>query len=299
MLLLAAGLVGTWIYHLYDKTQYTNRKTKLFIIDSTAVANAIKDSLQLFYTGTIQNLDAQLDSAKTNADSIRFDLDNKLGEINNLKSEISSILKNRNASRTDLTTARDKIDELQLKVNELKDQNFSMEEEKVKLSTAYDHLSSEMKNLEQNIRRLNKENSEMSEKINVASTFIVSELKLSAVNVRGNKELEAKEAAKTDKFVISFTLQNNITDYVNTEIIFILTDASGQVIQNPVWDSGKFTSKKDEVKSFTRKMRFDYSKGEQKKLTFSLEADKYEKGNYKMQIYHNGLLIGATSKTLK
>ena len=51
-------------------------------------------------------------------------------------------------------------------------------------------------------------------------------------------------------------------------------------------------------KIYSSKMRFDYSKGEIKKLNFSLSSDKYMKGNYILQIYHNGVLIGKLSKSL-
>ena len=299
LVLLSTGLVGTWIYHLYDKTVYTNLITEVSLKDSVRATNALRDSLTNFYTGTIRNLDFQLDSSRNQADSIRFNLDRKLGEINLLKTEISYILNNRNATKNDLSTARVKIDELQQKVNELRGQNDSMEDEKLKLSAALDHLNNEMKTLEKNIRNLNQENKDMAEKINDASSFFVSEMKFMAVSVRNNKEQETKVAAKANKFVSSFILKNNIADYENTEITIIIADPTGQVIQNPVWDSGKFTTKKDGVKSYTRKLKFDYAKGEQKEIIFSIDTDQYEKGIYQMQIYHNGLLIAKTSKTLK
>ena len=299
LLLMSAGMLGTWIYHIYDKTIYTNRIAEVALEDSVKVTNALKDSLHKFYAGAISDLDSQLDSSRNSAEFIRNNLDKKLTEINVLKTEISDILKNKNSSKADLSTARTKIDELQQKVNELKDQNTSMEEEKSKLSTTLNALSEELKVHEQNIRKLNQENKDLAEKINIASSFMVSDIKFSAMNQKSNKEMETREAAKTDKFVFSFNLLNNIADYENTEIIIIVTTPTGQTIQNPVWDSGKFSSKNDGVKNFTRKLKFDYKKGEQKNLLFSIETDKYEKGIYKLQVYHNGILVAKASQTLK
>lgn len=299
LLLLSAGLVSTWVYHIYDKSTNKIRIAQIAFEDSVKHTNALRDSLQKFYSGTIRELDSQLDSARNSADSVKFDLEKKLSEIDILRNEISAILKNRNTTKKDLSTARSKIDELQQKVNELKDQNTNMEEEKLKLSATLGQLNEEMKNYEQNIRRLTQENKNLSEKINIASAFIISGIKLSARIQKGNKEVETKEASKADKFVVSLNLQNNIADYDNTEIVIIITDPNGQVIQNPVWDSGKFISKNDGELSFTRKLKFDYVKSELKSLTFSIETDKYEKGIYKLQIYHNGILVGKTSQTLK
>nr|MBP7109608.1 hypothetical protein [Chitinophagaceae bacterium] len=57
-------------------------------------------------------------------------------------------------------------------------------------------------------------------------------------------------------------------------------------------------TRKEGKKSYTRKVRFDYERGENKKLLFSLNADDYMKGNYKLQVYHNGYMIGQTNKVL-
>jgi myosin heavy subunit len=298
IVLLSTGLIGTWVYHIYDKTIYSNRRTEVYIKDSAAVADAIRDSLQKLYAGTIRDLDSQLDSTRSNADSLQNNLETKLSEINVLRKEIGGILKNRNATTSDLSLARSKINDLQEKMKELRDQNTSMEEEKKRLAGVLEQLSTEMKSLEQNIRKLDQENKEMSEKIYLASSFVVSELNFHVADVRGSKEQATTQARRADKFVSTFTLQNNIADYETTEVFIIITDPAGQVVQNPIY-SGTFASKNEGVKNFTRKIRFEYAKGEAKKLVFSLDADKYEKGNYKMDIYHNGIQIAKTSYSLK
>ena len=299
LVLLSAGLVGTWVYHLYDKTIYSNRKNEIYIKDSAAVADAIRDSMQKIYTGTIRELDTQLDSTLSNVDSLQDNLDTKLGEINKLRREINGILKNRKATRSDLTLAKGKINDLQERINDLREQNDSMEEEKKRLTNVLDQLNSEMKGLEQNIRRLDQENKELSEKIYIASSFVVSELFFYVADVKGSREQLTTNPRKADKFVASFVLQNNIADYESAEIFVIITAPNGHVIQNPIWNSGTFPTKTEGIKNFTRRVKFEYNKGEPKKLVFSVDADKYEKGDYKLDLYHNGIQIAKTSYSLK
>jgi len=55
--LLSTGLVATWVYHLYDKTIYTSQKREVYIKDSIAVAEAVRDSLQKIYSSTKNELD--------------------------------------------------------------------------------------------------------------------------------------------------------------------------------------------------------------------------------------------------
>ena len=131
--MLSVGLVATWVYHLYDKTQYSQRKTEVYIKDSVAVAQGIRDSLQKIYSYTIDNLDTKLDSTKTSADSLKTQLNVKLAEIYKLKSEIDGILKNSGSSKADMEIARGKIAELQQLIEDLKGEKNSMEEEKKRM----------------------------------------------------------------------------------------------------------------------------------------------------------------------
>jgi len=63
-------------------------------------------------------------------------------------------------------------------------------------------------------------------------------------------------------------------------------------------ESGSFDTNKGDKKNYTLKMRFEYNKGEPKQLLLSFECRNFQKGNYKMQVYHNGALIGQTIKKL-
>ena len=265
--------------------------------DSVAVAEGIRDSLQKIYTVTINDLDSQLDSTRSNSDSLKSQLSSRIGEINKLRGEISSILKNRNANQSDMTLARSKINELQRKINELRTQNSSMEQERLRLNAILDQLNNEMRGLEQNVRKLDDENKSLTEKINLASTFVASELRFSAMDVRASKEIETAQAKRADKFVISFVVQNNINDYNSAEVFIVVKQPDDIVLQNAVWESGNMASRAGQ-KEYTRKIRFEYTKGEAKRLLFSLDPDKYQKGNYTVQLYHNGSMIGQTIKTL-
>lgn len=297
--MLSVGLVGTWIYHLYDKTQYASQRKEIYIKDSIAVAQAVQDSLQQLYARSLQSLDRKLDSTQFGADSLRFTLETKLIEINRLRNEINSILKNRGASQADMLTARQKIAELQTLVEEMKGQKLTMEEEKQQLSATMNRLNGEINGLQENVRKLGDENKVLTDKMTLASLFVASELKLSPVMVKNDKEVETTQAKKTSKLVISFTVQNNLTDYDGTDVFIIITQPDGKVLTPDVWESATpMTTHSGDRKNYTRKVRFEYFKGESKQLTFSINADAYQSGAYSLQLYHKGHKIGQTSKTL-
>ena len=120
MALLAAGLVITWVYHIYDKSQYSNHTKEVFVKDSSAVAKAVSDSLRGFFTHTLD----QLDPEKIQVDSSTGSLSDsvwrqKLVAVNQLRIDIRNILEQKDISQEDLGTVKIKIDTLQIRMIEL------------------------------------------------------------------------------------------------------------------------------------------------------------------------------------
>lgn len=297
--MLSVGLVATWVYHLADKTRYSKLRKEVYIKDSTAVAQGVQDSLQKIYSHTINDLGAQLDSSKNNQGLLKSELDTKLTEIYRLRTEISAILKKTDIKKTDLDLARKKAIELQLLVNDLQSRNSSMEEEKQQITVMLDKVNVQVKGLEATNQQLDQQNKSLAEKITQASAFIATEVKLLPVMVKNDKEQETNAAKKTSKLVISFSVQNNIADYANTDVYVVITQPDGKLLTNDVWESASTIDTKEEGKKrYTRVIRFEYHKGERKSLSFSINADEYQKGSYTVQLYHNGYMIGQAVKVL-
>ncbi len=297
--MLSVGLVATWVYHLYDKTQYSKRRTEIYIKDSIAVAQGVQDSLQKIYSHTINSLDAELDSTKNTTGLLQGELSTKLADINRLRTEIATILRKNNIKKEDLDLARNKSVQLQQLVAELQNKNFTIEEEKKQINAVLDKVTVQVKSLETNVQQLGQENKVLTEKVNLASAFVASEIKLSPVGVKNDKEQETTQAKKATKLIISFTVQNNVTDYENADVFVAITLPNGQLLKNEdVWENTLINLQNGNRINFTRRVRFEYQKGESKRMNFSLSAEEYLKGTYTMQIYHNGYMIGQTMKTL-
>lgn len=306
LLLLSFGLVATWVYHFYDKAGYSLNKTAGAVLppEKTGSNETLRDSLQKAYS-KIDSLDFKLDSAseKVNisvavSDSLQSRLDEKVKQINNLKAEIKNILKNPAAGSSELALARQKIAEMETIIRDLRNEKSDLENEKQQLSTRLDQLSGEVTDLQQNIRRLDNENKNLVEKMKSASVFTASALHFTAMNVKETREQETSQARKAGRFIASFILQNNFNEYLNAEIIIVIVEPGGHILQSSNWDSGTFDTKTEGKKSFTRKIKFDYIKGEQKALIFSLDIESVPKGTYTLQVWHEGIKIGETTKTL-
>ena len=295
LILVSFALLWSWGYNLGNQKSEKNG-TVYIIKDSTAAANATRDSLSKVYASTLQNI-STLDSTWTKADSLKQDLDFKLTEFYKLRNEISGLLKNP-ANKADLDIARLKIGELQKKVEQLRNQNQDIENENKRLYAALAQLTQAQKEELQNVRPVVYENKAPVEKnTNTATFFSASDLRLSALMVDEGTEQETYQAFQTDKFVGSFTVRNPQSQLTNAEIMVVLVQPDGKILKTSAWESGSFETREGR-KIYSCKVRFEYNKGETKRVSFSVSSDKYIKGNYVMQLYQNGVMIAKMSKTL-
>ena len=132
LVFLSIGLVSTWVYHIYDKTTYSQRKTELYAGGFHNGGRAIKDSLNNLYSATIRELDTRLDSIQVTAARCKAGLTTNWMRSDQLKSEIRIIL-NKRFFKEDLARGPKKNCRTATKSDELSNQNLSMEEEKKQL----------------------------------------------------------------------------------------------------------------------------------------------------------------------
>jgi len=295
LLVLVSGvLLWTWGFRVYNKNEVNTVAAASAPRDSAGIAAAIRDSLQKVYKATITSLDAHIDSTLYGTDSLRTQLTAKLEAFFRLKAEINVLLKNRGPGN-DIPLAKEKIIALQQKLEELRNRNVDVENENKKLSALLEQLNSAGKNnAGLNARKTGFENTLAGSS---TGNFIASDMRLSAVMVEAEKERETTLAQQTEKLVGSFVVKNAAGQFNNTEVMVVVLQPDGRVLKSSAWESGIFNTPEGK-KIYSYKLSFDYSRGEAKKLLFSLSADKYQKGNYTMQVYHNGAVIGRMSKTL-
>jgi len=295
LLLVSVGLMGTWIYHLYDKSRYSNHLAQVLVKDTMATQEAVRDSIQKIFTEKSH----ELDTTKSLTDSLRGSLDSTLSKIFDLRRQITDILKNRNATNTDLRRARQLITEYQQKIDEMKAQNTDLETERTRLNEILAQLNDEMKGLKDNIDKISQQNKVLTETINEASTFIASDMHLSIVTTKsGDKETEVTSARKANKMIFSFTLQNNIANTASYDVYVVILQPDNKVLQTDVWGTDHFDTRSEGSKAYTTKVHFEYNKGERKKILYTIQPDNFLSGIYVMQVYQNGVSLGETTKQL-
>jgi regulator of replication initiation timing len=294
LLLVAVSfvLIWTWGYNYYSKKDEV--KNSIAMPDANTIAEHIRDSLQKAYTATLKELDTQLDSTLNNSDSLRSQLDVKLAEFYRLRAEITELLKNR-STNNNYAVAKQKIGELQTKVDDLQDKNRDVENENRKLATVIEQIKTAPANPPVTGKTVT-QSKPAGTYNNLSQPFTASDLRLAAVMNADDNEVETNLAEKTEKLNGSFTVMNFNSQQTNAEMMVVVLKPDGRVLKTS-WDSGTFSTAEGK-KIYSYKFNFTYSRGESKRLLFSLKGGNLVKGNYTMEVYHNGQLIGRMVKTL-
>lgn len=284
-------LIWTWGYSYYTSNAGVKTSYVQTIQDPASIANKVRDSLQKVYNETLKNLDLQLNSTLTHSDSLQNELEDKLAEFYRLRNEIAAILKTRTANNN-FTVAKQKIGELQTKVEDLKDKNQVVDTENQRLNKVLTDISKP----EQPVKPGTILKTSAPEKPpSINSAFIASDMKLWAMN--NTDETETPLADKADKLAGTFSVMNFNSQLTNAEMMVVVIKPDGKVLKGSGWDAGTFNTPEGK-KIYSHKFSFAYTRGEFKRLAFSLKGGNLSKGNYTMEIYHNGIMIGKMTRSL-
>ncbi|MBD0331278.1 MAG: hypothetical protein ICV66_01355 [Chitinophagaceae bacterium] len=289
LLILSFMLVFTWGYFFYLKIQGDKEKT-FYSAEHTdrkpAKVQHIPDSAANL------NKSKAPDTILSGRDTSAQASSAEIAEVNTLRNEIIAIFNNQ--ANIDLDLAAKKLNELQLKVIELRKRNIQVQEnENFKALTK--QITLPKKTVNKKPTGTGTPKRVFPQRITTLQNLIVSGLQLSAITADGDKERQTSRADMAEKLMGSVLLQNRLHQNSDIEIFVVVLQPNGQILQTSPWDTGTFETS-GERKIYSYKLRCEGGAG--KPCTFSLVADSFQKGQYKMLIYHNGNLIGTTSTTL-
>ncbi|MBN8877286.1 MAG: hypothetical protein J0I32_07050 [Sphingobacteriales bacterium] len=292
--ILAAALLGTWGYLLWDKN---NSGEKLQVAQTQSDSYMTqRDSLKLMYDEAEMRLDS-ITGANNNLQGEKTALQK---DIDAKKSEIRSILSKKNASDAELARARTLISELNDKIGSLEQEVSRLTGENQELTANNTQLTTEKQTLEQNLQTSSAEKEALSQTVDVGSTFSASNIQITPINEKKNgKEKVSTTAKRVDKLVVSFDVENRIAKSGPADMYIMVTAPDGKVVSDPSLGSGTLTTRADGDKPFTTKVPVEYEQGTRKAVQFPIRQEDFQRGDYKIEIYHNGFKIGEGTRTLK
>jgi peptidoglycan hydrolase CwlO-like protein len=289
--LLAAGLLGTWGYLLYDKNKSGEK------IEAQQTQITTLDSAKTDVQREFDNALARLDSVTGSNNNLQGQLTDRQKDIDAKKAEIRKILNDKNATQAQLAKARTMISDLNEKISSLEADVARLTGENQELNVANTTLKQEKTDLETNLATTNTEKEELAKTVDVASTFSASNIQVTPINQKNNgKEKSTTTAKKVDKLVVSFDVENRIAKSGPADMYLIVTAPDGKIISQ---DGNVLNTRTDGDKNFTAKIPVNYEQGTRKSVQFPIQQNDFTTGNYKIEVYHNGFKIGEGVRSLK
>ncbi|KIC90023.1 hypothetical protein [Flavihumibacter sp. ZG627] len=293
--LLAAGLLGTWGYLLYN-----NNKNEQNIQQKEATIAQVTDEK----TELQRNFDAslaRLDSVTGSNNALQGQLTDKNSEIGKLKTEIRSILNKRNATQAELNRAKKLISTMNEKVAGLEQEVARLTTENTQLNTDLTTEKVKTSQLTTDLTTTTTQKQELEKTVDIASTLNAYNISITPINEKsGGKEKVTSTAKRVDKLVISFDVDNRIAPAGSAEVYVLVTGPDGKPVSQEALGSGTFTTREEGDKPFTAKVPVKIETGKKTPVEFAWkQGSDFQRGNYKIEIYHNGFKIGEGTRELK
>ena len=293
--ILSVALVGTGAYLVVDK----NKTGDTIQHQQTEIATVTdqKSDVQRSFDASL----ARLDSMSTVNTSLQGKLTVSNKEIANTKTEIRRILNKKNATAAELSKARtliaglnDKITSMEQQVAQLTQDNQTLTQDKVVLTQDKEKLT-------QDLTTTITTKDSLVKKVDVASTLNANNIAITPIDVKHNgKEKITSTAKRVNKLVISFDVNNRIAQAGTTDVFVVVTGPDGKPITVQSLNSGTFTTREDGDKAFTAKLPVTIETAKKKNVQFAFApGSNFQQGNYTIQIYQNGFLIGEGTRELK
>lgn len=240
---------------------------------------------------------AKLDQLSMQNSTLNQQLNDKSSEISMLKDSIETILKNMNSTKEDYVRAQHMIQKLDAKINYYTSEINKYKKENQK-------LLKENKQISEKNQQLEEQNEFLTKKVEYQRIFQVNNIKILPIELRrGGSEVETSKARRVDILRIKFDISENNMPEAGTHIFYLrIIDPDGKLIFDTNSGSGMFEINGiDLEQKYTKSRKFHFSNSDPiRNLTIDWEQpNDYPKGQYVIELYHEGELIGKSVRQLR
>ena len=293
--LLAAGFLGTWGYLLWNNNKQEQVQTQ----QQTQISKVTDEKGQLQ-----KNFDdalVRLDSLTGTNNKLTASVNEKDGQVSNLKKQIRGLLSKNRLTKEEEAKAQGLIKELNDKVSSLEQQVAQLTQDNQQLTADKQQLTSDKTQLTNDLQTSTTQNQALSKQVDIASTLNASNISITPMHEKKDgQDKETSTARRVNKLIIGFDVANRIAQSGPTDVYVCITGPDGKPISVPALGSGTFTTRDEGDKIYTAKVPVDFEAGKTKSVQFAWKQNsEFVKGNYKIEIYHNGFKIGEGTRELK
>lgn len=285
LILVILALMGTNAY-LFFKDKKANDRIVTISDEKTRMQTEI------------DKIEAELDNSSGDNVKLSEQMENEQSMAREKIQELRLALRKGQLTQGQLKKAQEDIKQLRYFVTKytadidvLRKQNITLITERDELKTAVDSVSSKANDLE-------KQNQELSTKVQAAAALKTGNVSVSAFEIRNNgKENGVTRASTAEKIRINFSAVNNsIAEKGLHDIYFRVIDPSGNLI---VSNNGGLFTADDEELQYTYKTAIEFANDGKAYSIDWANPGKFQKGTYTVVLYADGYTMGKGAVTLR
>lgn len=267
-------------------------------------SETLREELENEYQQAINDLE-NIRAEKMGVDSL---LNERQKELIAKKSQIAELIRTGQNNKADLDKARAMIKEFnrerlvfQAKIDSLSTLNEHLNIENVALASERDELTETITQVESKKEEVEKENTKLKSTVDKAKILSTSNISVTPIKTKSNKEREVKRAKQADALKLCFDLlANRVASDGDVELTVRMINPNGETIQIDELGSGKFTeATTGNYVPYTYVIKPSYHNKTKTVCSIWNQTYDFASGNYSVEVYQQGLLIGQESFSLK
>jgi myosin heavy subunit len=241
---------------------------------------------------------------------IKTELDAKIAEVQKLggdyadlekaKAEIENQLRrNIKATGKEIAALKDRVEGYEQLLKDKDDEIAQLKTVNKELLTENKSLKTQKNVLGDSISKLSQTKQELATKVELASQLKAENVKIVAINDRGRERDSPFKNRQVGKLKIEFTIaENKVAPIEGKQIMIRIIDDNNQVLFDVARGSGTFIyNGKEEFYTASQEILFDNTR---QKLTYLYDkGSDYASGNYILEIYTDGYLMGTGKFVVK
>jgi hypothetical protein len=296
----------------------TPKRNRAFVIISLMAVVIIVQGILLYLDSQekqevkaqLTSTEAELATTMQRLQEIRKELDSKIEEVQKLggditdlqtaKAEIENELKRtKRATGKEIKALKDRVEGYETLLKNKDEEIEQLKSVNKELLTENKTLKTQKNVLGDSIKRLDQTTQQLATKVAIASQLKAENFKIVALNDRGKERESPFRARQIQKLKVEFNIaENSVAPIEGKKIMIRIIDENGQVIFDVARGSGTFMlNNKEEFFTAAQEILFDNTR---QRLSFTYDkGSDYASGNYILEVYTDGYLMGSGEFVVK
>lgn len=293
LIVVVLALLGTNTY-LYFQKNKSDERIVTQKNDDTKVLTETRSTMQ----ASLDSLTTQLDSANSGQHRVSAELQAKDQELKSKITQLRKALANGSLSRGELVKAREDIKQLRYFVTKYTTDIEELKQQNASLTTERDTLKTNLATVNQKATTLQKQNQDLSNKVQIAAALKTSAVEVVAYKVKNSgKEVEVSRANPAKKIKVNFNITaNELAQRGFHDVYLRIIDPTGNLINNA--NSGNFNINGQDMQ-YTYKSAIDFKNDGSGYTLDWVNPAEFQKGTYAVMLYADGYQMGKSSFNLR